>query len=137
MAALVPEHEVAEGTQVTALVVPAVLVEGVAVAEHDREILRVVPGALLDLGVQRHPVGVGDRDWCSPEMAEGLVGLPVRAPGLGHDCPLSHDPCGRAHNQEPRGHADGAGDLAEVRLVHAPAPRLLRRIRGPSRVMIS
>ena len=126
-----------EGAQVPALVVPAVLVQGVAVAEDDRELLRVVPGAPLDLGVQRDAVGVGDGDGRAPQVAERLVALPVGAPGLGHDGALGHDTGGCSDHQQSGGHADGAGHLAEVRLVHAPTPRVVRWIRGPSRVMIS
>ena len=60
VAALVPEHQAAQVGQVAPLVVPAVLVEGQAVAEHDRDRrLRLAPCA--GRGAGRRPRRAGRR----------------------------------------------------------------------------
>ncbi len=105
MAALVPEHQPGGTCQVAALVVPAVLVQRVPVAEDDRD--RCVVEA-VDLDVQRHAVR-REHDALPPAQgAQRLAGHRVRV----QPEPVRREPLGRYHRPEPgrRGARGDPGD---------------------------
>src|SRR5260370_42098134 len=70
MAALIPEHKPGVRREVSALVMPYVLVQGVAVAEHNGD-RRALQPAHLD--VQRHAVVGENRDRAAAKLTERLV----------------------------------------------------------------
>ncbi len=139
VAALVPEHEPAQRTQVAALVVPGVLLEGVAVAEDDGEPVAGAVGdrplgRVLDLDVQRGAV-VGDhRHDAAAQAAERLVALGVGAQRTADEHALGGDADRGADGGSGTERADDAGDAPRARrverqrtLAHARHPQVLAR----------
>ena len=112
--ALVPEHQPAQGGKIPALVVPAVLVQRVAVAEDDRD-RRII--AAVDLRMQGHAVAGEHGERRAAQFAERLSRLRVRPQPLPADRyllgrddgarPCYHradDQACRAGNPPPTGH---------------------------------
>ncbi len=114
VAALVPEHQAADAAQVPALVMPAVLVQRVAVAENDRD-RRIIPA--IDLDMQRDAVIGQHRAGAAAQLAErlrrfrvGLQPLPADRYFLGGDDGThpgrqrADGQAGRAGDPPPPGH---------------------------------
>src|SRR5579859_7226320 len=88
------EHQPRRRGQVAALIVPAVLVQRVSVAEHDRD-RRVVRA--IDLDVQRHPVRCEDDELTPAQLAKRLTGRWVG----GQPEPVRREPFGSHHGANP------------------------------------
>ena len=151
VAALVPEHQPGHVAQVAALEVPAVQVQGVAVAEHHGDRSSRRPRArgvrLVDLDVERDAVGRGRPGTGAPRSVpngSSRIGSSAaqRAPDRE---PLGRDARGGAGGERTDGQADDARRRAgratarrhRQRSVTPRRPVYVRAARPPMRATIS